>query len=321
MITLRLAVRDWDYLTPLILNDIKSDKFNLELVRVNTLPDHLSNVENYDGMEMSFSRYALSRAEDNHSDIIGIPYFLMRAFRHRCIITRQDSPLKTIHDLKGKRIGLTGWQDSGNIWTRAILRREGINIKDNQWYLSRLSADQVTLTNRGFPFVNNDYIYEVKDEVPLIDLLETGQLDAIFTAFMPTGFYCRSSSLRHLLPNFVQDEQHYFDQVHYVPGIHIIGIKKQVVEANPWIVNELCSLLDGSKELWQQKCEKYADTSPWLIEELGRAHKLLPSNWNKNSFLNNRQMIADFAHELFQQDLTKERLTPEQLFPYFKPNY
>lgn len=320
MITLRLAVRDWDYLTPLILKDIKSDKINLELVRVDTLPDHVSNVENYDAMEMSFSRYALSQEQDNYNDIIGIPYFLMRAFRHRCIITKYNSPLKTIRDLKGKRIGLTGWQDSGNIWTRAILRRQGIDIEDNQWYLSRLTSDQIKLENRGFPFVNNDYIYEVKDEIPLINLLEMGKLDAIFTAFMPNDFYSSFSLLRHLLPNFVTDEQAYFKQVNYVPGIHIIGIKKQVLEKTPWLVDEVCTLLDRSLALWQQKREKYADTSPWLIDELRRAHKVLPANWNKNGFLNNRQMIADFANELFQQHLTKKRLTPEQLFPYFNTN-
>ena len=31
-------------------------------------------------------------------------------------------------------IGIAGWQDSGNTWTRALLRREGVEIEDARWF-------------------------------------------------------------------------------------------------------------------------------------------------------------------------------------------
>ena len=40
-ITIRLAVRDWDYFTPLALGDLKPEGFNLEIDRVGTLVDNL----------------------------------------------------------------------------------------------------------------------------------------------------------------------------------------------------------------------------------------------------------------------------------------
>jgi 4,5-dihydroxyphthalate decarboxylase len=55
-ITIRLAVRDWDYFTPLALGDLKPEGFNLEIDRVGTLVDNLATSEKYDAGEVSFSR-------------------------------------------------------------------------------------------------------------------------------------------------------------------------------------------------------------------------------------------------------------------------
>src|SRR5260221_527998 len=115
------------------------DRVAIQLDRVGALPDDLAGDPRYDAGEMSMSRYSLARARGEHS-IVGVPHFLMRAFRHRCIITAKQSGITRIDQLAGKRIGLAGWQDSGNTWTRALLRRVGIGIEDAEWLVSRLTA-------------------------------------------------------------------------------------------------------------------------------------------------------------------------------------
>ena len=85
--TIRLMVRDWDYLVPLALGDVQSDDFDIKVLRIETVPSDLATNPLYDAGEMSFSRYAQGRARDDMS-IVGVPHFLMRAFRHRCIIQR-----------------------------------------------------------------------------------------------------------------------------------------------------------------------------------------------------------------------------------------
>lgn len=74
MITIRLAVRDWDYFTPLALGDVRSERFNVEVHRVNTLVDDLAASEHYDAGEVSFSRYAQARAKGDTS-LLGVPHF------------------------------------------------------------------------------------------------------------------------------------------------------------------------------------------------------------------------------------------------------
>lgn len=317
-ITIRLAVRDWDYFMPLALGEVTSPKFTLDLHRVESLPDDLADDDRFDAGEMSFSRYTLSRSKDC-TDIVGIPHFIMRAFRHRCIITTQDSPYTEIKQLKGKRIGLTGWQDSGNTWTKALLRREGIDIADVKWSISRLMDNHTKLTDRADGYTNLSYLNVINnDEKSLISMLKNGELDAIFTAFMPDGFFSPDSGLRQLIPDFKQAEIDYYHQVGYVPGIHMLGIKPEIVERYPWIIAALSSLLDESVKLWQKKREKYAETTPWIIDDLRLMARILSPNWNLSGFEANRKMIAEFAQEQFDQKLNNRLLTPEQIFPYFK---
>jgi 4,5-dihydroxyphthalate decarboxylase len=113
-ITVRLAVRDWDwdYITPLALGDVCPNGFRLEVHRVAVLPN-LADDDRYDVAEMSFSRYALGRA-GGEAGVVGVPHFLMRGFRLRCIVAAKAGGLTRVAQLNGGRIGLAGWQDSGN---------------------------------------------------------------------------------------------------------------------------------------------------------------------------------------------------------------
>ena len=103
---IRMKTRDWDFWTPLLLGDVKSSEIDLELTRVQSLIDNVADDPECEAAEMSLSRYAMRRNAGSDKNILGIPFFIMRGFRNRCILTSTDSPLKTLKDLEGKRIGL-----------------------------------------------------------------------------------------------------------------------------------------------------------------------------------------------------------------------
>jgi 4,5-dihydroxyphthalate decarboxylase len=312
-VTIRLAVRDWDFITPLALGDVRPKEFNLEVSRVGTLPDDLATDPQYDAGEMSLSRYSLGRARGAET-ILGVPHFLMRGFRHRCVITARSSGLTEVAQLAGKRIGLTGWQDSGNTWTRAILRRAGIGTGDARWFLGRLTAAHPVVDRLG-GYGQPGRIEAVAGERPMLELLQTGELDAVFTPFMPPGFFGADAPFRQLIPDFRQAEVEYFRAVGYVPGIHLLGIKPAIARENPWLPRALSEVLDESARVWTEKRIRYADTTPWILDELRMVARDLPPSWDRNGFAANERMIDDFAAELHAQALTPVRLTPRDLFP------
>lgn len=308
----RLAVRDWDYLTPLILDDVKSSALQVEVHRVNTL---LGDLEGglYHAGEFSFSSYARGRAQGKR-DLFGVPHFLMRGFRHRCIITASHSPITKIGQLVGKRIGVTGWPDSGNVWTRAILGEEGIGVDDVHWFAGRLTKDHPVVDRLG-GYGRAGRIDAIDGDLSMVDLLLQGALDAVFTPFMPPGFFDAGSGLRFLVPEWRDAEVAQFNRRGYVPGMHILCVKPEMVQEHPWLPQALSTMLDESAQVWLQKRRKYADTTPWLIDELQHTSRALPEDWNSNGLDRNRQMISDFCVELHTQQLTPSCLTTQELFP------
>ncbi len=307
----RLAIRDWDFLTPIVVGDVRSPDIDVTIERLDALVADPARHPNCDGAEVSFSRYARECA-DGTSGVVGLPHFLMRAFRQRCLITAKTSPITRIADLAGKTIGLEGWPDSGHTWTRALLRREGIGIGDVKWRIGRLTAADPVRPHAG------DFGWPGRIEPsdrPTIDLLETGKLDAVFAPFMPPGFYTAGSRLRPLLPDYRAAEVAYFHDVGYVPGIHVLALKPEVAKAHPGLAAALSELIDESTRVWLAKRLKYAETTPWMIDELARCARDLPAGWDRNGYAANEAMIDTFAEELFQQRVTARRLSPRELFP------
>ncbi len=313
-VSIRIATRDWDYLTPLILGDVTSPRLAVEVERVGTLIPDLATDPKYDAAEVSFSRYVSTMAKGTDS-IVGLPCFIMRGFRHRCVIVKEDSPLERLADLAGKRIGVTGWRDSGNTWTRAALRREGVGVEDAFWFAGRLTA-QHPITDRLDGFGRPGRIEAAPGERPMMELLAEGELDAVFTPFMPDGFFGPGSGFRQLLRDFRAAERAYFDDVGYVPGMHLVAVKAAVAEEHPWLPAELARLVDESQRVWTAKRRKYAETSPWVIEELIRAGRDLPPSWNDSGIDANCRMIDDFAAELHEQGILSERISADALFPF-----
>ncbi|WP_454872565.1 ABC transporter substrate-binding protein [Paraburkholderia xenovorans] len=308
----KLAVRDWDYLTPLALGDVKSSKLDIEVDRVQAVQDWTQD-NDYDAGEVSFSKYVQGMATGGYP-LRCLPHFLMRGFRQRCILTSTEGDITRIEDLAGKRIGVTGWSDSGNTWTRTLLRRVGIGIENVQWYAGRLTESYPVIDRLG-RFSRPGRIEATPDEKPLVDMLKAGELDALFSPFLPPEFFSDSAGLRFLLSDFRAEEVRYFKDVGYVPGIHILGIKPDLCEQYHWLAGEIGEVIEESARIWSEKRIKYQDTTPWLLDDIARTSRDLPTTWNSNGFAHNERMIDDFAVELYEQHVIETRLDAKTLFP------
>ena len=313
---LHIKFRDWDFWTPLLLGDVTSNQFDLKATRVKSLIDNVADDPEADAAEMSLSRYNLRVDQGTAQGIVAVPFFIMRGFRTRNIVTTKASPLKSLKDLEGKTIGLSGWQDSGNTWTRALLRREGVDCDKIRWILTRCTSSDAIEPNRGKQFWNGKNVTHEPNEKPLVDMLHDGDIDAMFQAFMPRGYFTPGvMDLRPVVEDFKAHEAAYFKETGYVPGIHILAMKESFVKKNPWAVKALCELLDASRKMWHEKRRRYAETTPWIIKDLIDEGELLGENYDAYGFAANQKMVDDFCREAYEQHLTAHLNTAEKLFP------
>lgn len=314
--TVRLAVRDWDHLTPVFNGQLRAAGGPvLEVQARATTPDVLDE-PGLDGGETSFSRYVRARGLGDDR-LIGLPVFVMRGFRHRCVLVRRDSGHTAPEDLEGARVGLTGWPDSGNTWTRAVLREEGLDLGSVHWTVAPLTADEGAKDRVGaLPLPAN--VRAAPPGETLVDALTDGRLDAVLTPFMPPGFFGRDSPLRHLYPDFRAAERAYFASTGFVPGIHLITLKRGVVERHPELPRLVLDTFELSKRHWLERRRMLADTAPWVLAELEETARTFDGDWMPYGTADNAAMTAAFCTELHAQGITPERVDPESVFADFE---
>lgn len=309
---IKLSTRHWDHVLPLALGDMESAA-SYDFERRDITPD-LWQERGLDAGETSFSKYVRARAEGDTS-LTALPVFLMTGFRHRCIIVRKESALESAADLAGKRIGLTGWADSGNTWTRAILRDSGVEIADAEWRVGALTADHPVTDRIGNVAVPANVSPTENDE-PMMDMLNRGALDAVMTPFMPPGFYEAGSAFRTLYRDCRSAEAEYFGRLGYVPGIHVLAVQTAKLEKNPGLAQQLVDDFQAAKALSSTRRNKLQDVTPWQNEAIAETIQTFGTDWMPYGWTVNLPMINGFIDELRAQNLLTEQVTAADLFPF-----
>lgn len=311
---LRLGVRPWSHLVPLALGEVAAPPLDVRVARLAATP-HLADESGLDAGETSFSRYTLARAAGDDR-LVGIPAFVMRGFRHRCILVRKDSPAVDAADLAGARIGLTGWPDSGNTWTRAVLRRAGVDLTGVAWTVGPLTPDAAGGDRMG-GMTPPPWVRLAGPGESLVGGLLDGTLDAIMTPFMPPGFHRDDSPLRPLYRDYRAAEVRYGEEVGFIPGIHLVAVKRERYEARPELLADLMTALRASQQAWWADYRKHADTTPWALAEIDDTERRYGPDWMPYGLAANRSMINAFCAELHAQGIAGSPIDPEVLFPEY----
>lgn len=307
---LLLGVRHWEHVVPLALGDVPAP---VEMVRLDATPNLWGEAE-LDAGETSFSRYVRARARGDDR-VVALPLFLMRGFRQRCIIVRKDSGFTAAEQLKAGRVGLTGWPDSGNTWTRAVLREAGVGVEDVAWQVGPLTSAH-PVTDRIGDATVGDNVRHTASGATLVDLLAAGDIDAVMTPFMPPGFFEPGSPFRPLFPDVRAAEADYFRRHGFIPGMHVLAVRAEHLSAQPSLAGDLMDAFEAAKWLSRARRDKLMDVTPWHNEEIATANRIIGPDWMPYGLSADRHMVAAFQAELVAQHLLRQEVPEEDLFPW-----
>jgi 4,5-dihydroxyphthalate decarboxylase len=314
-----LMIRDYDFVSPLICGDLAVEGIDLTVDRVPVEVDDLSHVEqSTQAAELSFGRYLIDIAENNF-DFVGIPVFVCRSFRHRCFFVRKGSEIQSFKDLEGKRVGTDSWPASGNIWSRAALREQGVALDKIQWWEGSIDNSYAPIEKPSeiSPF-SPDQALKTLPERKLESMLIEGELDALMCPMPPERFYDDNSQIVRLLADFKSEEQAYYRRTGVNPGHHIIGLRRSVFEQDPSIAKRLYTALNQSMAIWMKRRLYLAETSAWLQADIEESMAVLGRDWQPNGIKSNQKMIKTLCDEEYNQGIIAAPLDSTSVFADFE---
>lgn len=269
----------------------------------------------FDVSELSFSSY-LVRLARGDSPYVAIPVFLSRAFRHTSIYVRKDRISKP-EDLKGKRIGIPEYQLTAIVWARSILQDDyGVSPEDVVWVRGGIDEpgrpEKIKLN-----LPEGVKIETAPEDRTISEMLRDGEIDG-FIAPRPPG----RGALSHPHVGWLFDDptivaKDYYKRTGIFPIMHVLGIKKELAQAQPWLPAALLKAFMQSK---QAALELLADTSatkvtlPFVEEQLKSARETLGNDFWSYGVQANRNTLEAFLRHHHQQGLSSRKVDIEELF-------
>jgi len=276
-------------------------------------------VGDFDVTEMSLASMmiSLSRGERRWW---AIPVFPCRSFFYTWIVCRKDSNIKSPKDLVGKRFGVPEYQMTAAVWIRGIFDEEfRVRPEDFEWFQER-SEHRITITPPG-----SVRLHTIPPEKNIRDMLLNGELDAILYGgagrLVDRGHkpIHQEQNIRWMFSDVAEEEKRYYQKTGIFPINHVIVVKKDVLERNPWVSINLYMAFQDAKRVAYDEEERVFDfvTAPhlvWYRKYLKEQESIFGKDPYPYGFKANRHVLEKLAHYLYRQGLTERKIEPEELF-------
>ncbi len=272
--------------------------------------------QEFDVCELSFSSYMRTVAAGT-SAYVAIPAFVSRIFRHSGIYIRRGAGIETPADLRGKRIGLPEYQITAVVWMRGLLQHEyGVKPAEIHWRSGGQEEPGRRERTPLKPIAGLD-LQPIGDDKTLVGMLRDGELDALFTARAPSSFLRGDPHIGRLFPNTREAEMAYFKKTGLFPIMHLVGIRKTLLEQYPWLATSVYKAFCQAKALAMEDLRDVNAlmvTLPFLEAETRETMAAMGDDFWRYGVHENAGEIEALTQYAFEQGLVDRKLSATDLF-------
>ena len=270
----------------------------------------------WDVSELSCAKFSAQVTRDN-SDVIGLPVICSRLFRFSSFYVNKKSGIKTVQDLKGKRVGSPEWAHSAAVYMRGWMHNEcGVKLQDVHWYQAGANdAGREEKVELSLP--EGVKLTRVSDK-SVSEMLASGEIDCAIIARPPTCFLEGHPDIVRLFPNYLEMEEQYFEKTKVWPIMHIMTMKKKLLEENPWIARNLLNAFNESK---RRSLERLFDPAvsryplPWLSTYARKMRDMMHGDTFPFGVEANRPTWEQLLLYTYQQGIAHRHAKVEEIFP------
>jgi len=277
--------------------------------------------QTFDFAEIGLIPFMLAYANDNFRDYTLLPVFPLRVFRHKSVFIRTDRGINKPEDLKGRTIGTPGYSSTSLTWIRGIFQDEyGIDPKDIKWVTSAKDSAAATVGKVS----KNEQL--VPEGISMVtgpagmdesELLELGEVDALFHAAEPKAFVKGYPNIGRLFPNYKKVEQAYFSKTGIFPIMHAVAVRKELLEKHPWLDKAIFDAYSEAKKIDFQFLRKLGwayESLPWFAYEMEETQTLMGKDFWPYGIEANRKALETICRYCYEQGLIKQKVSFEHLF-------
>ncbi len=274
--------------------------------------------EEFDVSELSLSSYTMARSRGDDR-FIAIPVFPMRIFRHSCVYVNVHKGIEKPTDFIGKTIGLPEYQMTAVMWLRGIFQHQ-YGVHPNQIHWRSGGQEDPGREEKLKLQLPPDIDYKpIPPDKTLSQMLDSGELDGLFTARIPSCFAKGSQNVRRFFTNILDTERDFFLKTSIYPIMHTVAIKRSLYEENRWVAKSLFKAFLRSKDIVLENLRSTTGAPlyailPWGTWEAQRTREIMGDDWFPYGIERNRVTVEALCQYSFEQGLSVRRMTMEELF-------
>jgi len=308
-IPLTLAINPYDHVRDLLSGEVRAagiDLVPLELP-IEEIFYRFTKFREWQASEMSFGK-VISLMSEERPEIVCIPVFLSRVFRHSAIYLKDGSSIKTPKDLEGKRVGIPEWAQTAGIYVRGMLAHEyGVDLAKIQWIQAgvrepgRVEKVQLNLA-KGVTITP-------RPDRTLVDLLQKGDLDAVMSAREVPG--------TRLFRDYRAAEVDYWKKTRIFPVMHVLALRRDVYERDRWLAMNLFQAFLEAKRRSMARVSEFGLSHlplPWVPDHVRQWREIAGEDFWPYGIEPNRPTLEAFLQYGYEQGVCKKRIKVEDLF-------
>jgi 4,5-dihydroxyphthalate decarboxylase len=270
----------------------------------------------FDVAEFSLSQLAVLVGR-GANPFAALPVPISKIFRHSCIYVRSDAAIKTPADLKGRRVGSPGPISSGVLFINGTLTHDyGVAPSDMHWFVGGLDAPSKHLPKRENlpPDLKVEFL---APDATLEEMFVAGELDALFSNYIPPLFLSGSPQIDRLFPRYKEVEQDYYRRTRIFPIMHTVVMRADLYREHPWVARSLyrafCDARDVAVEgLYDTDALRVA--LPWLLEHVEETWRVFGKDYWAYGLEANRPTWEAIGRYVHEQGLSPRIVTAEEMF-------
>ena len=321
MQTLSLACWNYDRCEPLIDGRVAIDGIRLlpKVIYPSRIFAEAFTRASFDICELSASSYLMQVAQGK-CEYTAIPVFVSRAFRHNGFYVRADSGIASPKDLEGRVIGVPEYQMTMALWARGILQDDyGV---DCGTFKTRTGGTNKAGRKERLPLAlpSNMDVRPIGKSETLNDLMLAGALDAMISPTPPQAFIAGDSRVRRLFAEPAAEERIYFKRHGLFPIMHVIGIRRQLVDANTELAVNVFKAFVLARRMAMDRLKETATASanrlhlPWLAAEWEATRALMGNDYWPYGVEENIADLEALCRYSYEQHLSSRRVNVGELF-------